>query len=83
MIDLASNTQANKIVKFLNYIYTVKAFNAIVTTPRNCLNWKKKSNKIQVTLLNYFFVIFLVVVVTHNTFAQLNIPRQDLPLWLF
>ncbi len=26
-------------------------------------------------------MIFLIVVVTHNTFTQLNIPTQDLPSW--
>ncbi len=42
----------------------------------------KRSNKIKSRYLNFFFVIFLIVVVTHNTFTQLNIPMQDLPLWL-
>ncbi len=38
---------------------------------------KKQQN--QVTLVKVSFVTFLIVVVTHNTFTQLNIPTQDLP----
>ncbi len=50
----------------------------ILTT--NTQATKIKSSKSR--YLNPFFVIFLVVVVTHNTFKQLNIPTQDLPSWL-
>ncbi len=41
----------------------------------------KKKQQIKSLYLNFFFVIFLVVVVTHNIFTQLNIPTQDLPSW--
>ncbi len=39
----------------------------------------KKKQQNQVTLLKVSFVTFLIVVVMHNTFTQLNIPTQDLP----
>ncbi len=41
----------------------------------------KKKQQNQVTLFKFLFVIFLIVVVMHNTFTQLNIPTQDLPSW--
>ena len=55
-----------KKVKILNYVHTVKGIDAIVTTPCNCLNWKKKkkkqnnnNNNNKLRYLNVFFVIFL------------------------
>ena len=69
----------------------VRGFNAIVTTPRNCLNWrgkkrkKKKKQQKQVTLFKRFLCDILinqVVIVTYNTFTQLDIPTQGLPSWL-
>ncbi len=39
----------------------------------------KKKQQNQVTLFKLFLC---VVVVTYNTFTQLNIPTQDLPSWL-
>ncbi len=36
----------------------------------------KKKQQNQVTLFKNFFVIFVIVVVTHNTFTQLNIPSK-------
>ena len=47
---LTSNTQAiKKQVEFFNYVYTVKGFNAIVTTHCNCLN-KKQPQKNKTSL---------------------------------
>ncbi len=46
---------------------------------------KNKQQKNKSRYLNVYFVTFFsskVVVVTHNTFTQLDIPTQDLPLWL-
>ncbi len=41
-------------LRIINYnIITVKAFNDIVTNPRNCLNWKK-SKIIMSRYLNFF-----------------------------
>ncbi len=36
----------------------------------------KKKQQNQVMLFKKMFVIFLIVVVTHNTFTQLNIPTK-------
>ncbi len=47
---LTSNTQANKKSRAVKLLYnTVKAFNAIVTTPCNCLNKKINKKKQQIT----------------------------------
>ncbi len=56
-----------KLLKKSRVFNTVKAFNAIVTTPRNCLNWKKKvSNKKQVML----FKLFLCDILSNSCNAQ-------------
>ena len=36
-----------KKIEILNYVHTYgkEGFDAIVTTPRNCLNWRKKKKK--------------------------------------
>ncbi len=73
LMVLTFNTQATKKKSsFLYYVCAVKAFNAIVTTPCNCLNWEKKKKKAtnnKSCYLNFFFMIFSVIVVTilsHN-----------------
>ncbi len=62
-------------------LHMVKRIQCHSNRSRNCLNWKR-SNKIKSTLFKNFLCIFLVVVVTHSAFTQLNIPTQDLPSWL-
>ena len=78
---LTSNTQATKQVEFFNYVYTVKGIQCHSNRSPQLFELKKKQQN-QVTLFKVFFVTFLIVVVMHNTFTQLNIPTQDLPSWL-
>ena len=60
--------------------YTVKGIPCHSNRSPQLFELKKKQQN-QVTLFKIFFVMFLIVVVTHNTFTQLNIPTQDLPSW--
>ncbi len=68
---LTTNTQATK---------TKSSFTYICHSNRSPQLFElKKKQQNQVTLFKLFLY---VVVVTHNTFTQLNIPTQDLPSWL-
>ncbi len=76
---LITNAQATKVEFLITYGRYGRGFNAIVTNRSPLLFELKKKQQNQVTL----FTLFLcVVVVTHNTFTQLNIPTQDLSSWL-
>ncbi len=76
---ITTNIQTTKIKsELLNYAYAVKGIQCHSNCSPQLFEFKKKQQN-QVTLLKNFFVIFLIVVVTHNTFTQLNIPMQDLP----
>ncbi len=64
--------------KLKNPLYAVKGIQCHSNRSPQLFELKKKQQN-QVTLFKIFFVLF--VVVTHNTFTQLNIPTQDLPSW--
>ncbi len=79
---LTTNIQTTKNkVELLNYACAVKEIQCHSNRSPQLFELKKKQQN-QVTLFKNFFVIFLIVVVTHNTFTQLNIPTQELPSWL-
>ncbi len=72
---LTSNTQATK----KSRVFKLRMYGkGIQCHSPQLFELKEKSNKIKSRYLNFFLVIVLVIVVTHNTFTQLNIPMQDL-----
>ncbi len=78
---ITTNIQTTKIKsELLNCAYAVKGIQCHSSRSPQLFELKKKQQN-QVTLFKFFFVIFLIVIVTHNTFTQLNIPMQDLPSW--
>ncbi len=68
------------LIELLNYAYAIKGIQCQSNRSPQLFELIKKQQN-QVALFKNFFVIFLIVVVTHNTFTQLNIPTQDLPSW--
>ncbi len=83
---LTSDTGATK-KKSRNCVYTIKGFNAIVTTPHNCVNWKKKQ---QVMLFKRFLCDICYAQYVHTTghmYTRLTIAtnsnRSGAPVYKF
>ncbi len=66
--------RSSKNGEFLNYTYTEMGIQHHSNHSPQSFELKKQKQT-----SNIFFVVLLVVAVTHNTFTSLDIPTQDLP----
>ncbi len=80
LLTFDSNTQdTKKKVEFLNYVYMVKGIYCHSNHFPQLFELKKKKATNKKNKSHYLNVYFVILVVTHNIFTQLNIPTQDLP----